>query len=178
MSLASYNKRKNEHMNMKTSVITCFQKFITIKGRASRSEFWWFYLFILIMASFMFFLDSRLLRSYTYSQAPLSLHELWGILISPALICVSVRRLHDIDRTGKWFLSWFASIAIMAIGGTFLNLIMDDGLKLSVAYLSLFSVLLIIGTVSHFGHMIIILVFNCLKGTDGDNRFGADPLAK
>lgn len=36
-------------MTFKASVKTCFRKFATFQGRASRSEYWWFFLFMLIV---------------------------------------------------------------------------------------------------------------------------------
>ena len=51
-------------------------------------------------------------------------------------VAVSVRRLHDLDRTGWWLLIAFTGIGI-----------------------------------------ILLIVWNCMKGTTGSNSFGADPLA-
>lgn len=36
-------------MNFGTSIKTCFNKYAKFNGRASRSEFWWFYLFVNIV---------------------------------------------------------------------------------------------------------------------------------
>ena len=32
-------------MTLTESIKTCFQKYVDFKGRARRSEFWWFFLF-------------------------------------------------------------------------------------------------------------------------------------
>ena len=32
-------------MNMQAAITACFSKYATFTGRASRSEYWWFYLF-------------------------------------------------------------------------------------------------------------------------------------
>ena len=48
-------------MNFQTSVKTCFKKYTTFGGRASRSEFWYFYLFILILSSITKFIDTFIL---------------------------------------------------------------------------------------------------------------------
>jgi uncharacterized membrane protein YhaH (DUF805 family) len=37
-------------MPLGTAISTCLAKFVTFSGRASRSEFWWFQLFLLIGA--------------------------------------------------------------------------------------------------------------------------------
>ena len=53
------------------AVKTCFLKYVTFSGRASRSEYWWFFLFCLICQIIASILDTlfleppplRLLRS-------------------------------------------------------------------------------------------------------------------
>lgn len=69
-------------------------------GRASRSEFWWFALFYLLVQLACGVLDAVLFSSY--GGGPI------GALVSLALLlpylAVSVRRLHDIDRSGWWLL--------------------------------------------------------------------------
>ena len=37
-------------MSFGESVKTCFQKYVTFKGRARRSEYWWFWLLNLIVS--------------------------------------------------------------------------------------------------------------------------------
>ena len=78
-------------MDFFTAIKTCFRKYADFTGRATRSEFWWFVLFL-------FLADIVLLAI---------LHILWLIFTVGVLlprIAVAVRRLHDIDRSGWWIL--------------------------------------------------------------------------
>ena len=79
-------------MRFITAVTICLKKYAGFAGRARRSEYWYFLLFsaVLSIASQIANLDEVVLF--------LSL-----VLFLPSL-AVSVRRLHDIDRSGWWLL--------------------------------------------------------------------------
>lgn len=82
------------------------KRYTQFNGRASRSEFWWFQLFIVIVSIPLYVLG--FIAGYTGSQT-LALAStglsavMWLALIVP-LIAVTVRRLHDTDRSGWWYL--------------------------------------------------------------------------
>ncbi len=68
----------------------CFNKYADFNGRASRPEFWWFYLFTFV-----------LLVAASASDILLIIAVL--ALFLPSL-AATVRRLHDTDRSGWWYL--------------------------------------------------------------------------
>ncbi len=78
-------------MDIKTAVITCLTKYVDFDGRASRSEFWWFFLFQLIVI-----LVLSMVLSFIGTIASLA-------LLLPGL-GAAVRRLHDIGKSGWWIL--------------------------------------------------------------------------
>jgi uncharacterized membrane protein YhaH (DUF805 family) len=78
-------------MNFQQSITTCFSKYIDIKGRASRSEYWWFFLFCFIVNMIAAFISPKLQILF------------YLILLLPSLT-VLIRRLHDTDRSGWWVL--------------------------------------------------------------------------
>ena len=77
-------------MEFKESIATCFGKYADFKGRATRSEYWWFWLFSALVTYAGFLIDETL-----------------GTLIQLGLllpsIAVGVRRMHDMGNSG-WFL--------------------------------------------------------------------------
>jgi uncharacterized membrane protein YhaH (DUF805 family) len=95
------------------AVETCMiKKWSTISGRASRSEYWWFTLFI-TLAGFAIGIVCVLLAvaMAAYENYAVLFGAMLGLLgimftvaILPPSICVSVRRLHDIGRSGWWYL--------------------------------------------------------------------------
>ena len=76
---------------------TCVQKSFTIEGRASRSEYWWFYLAFMIANIGLTIVDSAL-------GTPLVL-LLFALI--PASLCAAIRRMHDIGKSGWWLLIGF-----------------------------------------------------------------------
>jgi len=81
-------------MSMTDSVKSVLQKSFTLQGRASRSEYWWFYLFYIIIYIGTFAIDISM-------GTPLSLIML---LFLPGIFCVSCRRMHDLGKSGWWML--------------------------------------------------------------------------
>lgn len=76
-------------MTFGESIRTCFTKYADFNGRASRSEFWWFFLFCILAGIAVSFISD-------------ALH--WLFIVGTLLpsFAVGARRLHDTDRSG-WF---------------------------------------------------------------------------
>ena len=89
-------------MDIQQSVKTCFKKFATFDGRASRSEYWWFQFFYILVVIVAVILDSVLVGGNLESAGALEIVSQL-ILILPVL-AVTARRLHDVDRSGWWML--------------------------------------------------------------------------
>jgi uncharacterized membrane protein YhaH (DUF805 family) len=92
--------RPASKMSFMDSTKTCVQKSFTIEGRASRSEYWFFYLFLIIAQIGLGVVDG-------VAGTPLSLLVL---ALFPAIICVSIRRMHDVGKSG-----WLLLIALIPL---------------------------------------------------------------
>ena len=80
---------------MGNAISTCFKKYATFSGRASRSEYWFFYLFYAII-----YLVGALI------SAAVGTAELVYLFIIPLWLPTSaagIRRIHDTGRSG-WFI--------------------------------------------------------------------------
>ena len=92
-------------MTFGQSIATCFSKYATFSGRASRSEYWWFYLFIVIVSIIAQIID------YLIG------HQIFNLIISLAFLlpnlAVSVRRIHDSGHNGWWILCPIYNIVLM-----------------------------------------------------------------
>ena len=86
-------------MTFSEAIKTCLvDKYVTFSGRATRSEYWYFFLFY-------YFLTFCLSFIVGFSQSDLALAVI-GLLCLPILLpslAVTVRRLHDTGRSGWWF---------------------------------------------------------------------------
>lgn len=95
--------------NLSAAVRAALSNYITFSGRASRPEYWWWALSILIVLLATGLLDSFLVAPLlgfdvgdeTAGQ-PLSF--IFGLAILIPNIAVGIRRLHDTGRTGWWLL--------------------------------------------------------------------------
>ena len=86
-------------MNFQNSIKTCFKKFFDFKGRASRSEFWYFYLFSYGIVALLFLLTSF---SIIQGSTAWTLGIIFIVVIFFPWIAVTARRLHDIGKSGWW----------------------------------------------------------------------------
>lgn len=81
-------------MDFITAVKTCFSKFLTLEGRARRSEYWWFSLACAIACIIP-------CVGWIFALVAIIPH-----------ISVAIRRLHDVGRSGAWLL-----LVIIPFGG-------------------------------------------------------------
>jgi uncharacterized membrane protein YhaH (DUF805 family) len=80
---------------MGNAISACLNKYAVFTGRATRSEYWYFVLFLIIVAILSNFI-SILMGS---EMAGLIIQVIFWI---PSL-SVSIRRMHDVDKSG-WFI--------------------------------------------------------------------------
>ena len=105
-------------MNMKEAVTSVLiKKYATIEGRASRSEYWWFTLFYVLASVLSDVLDAVLGWKFgepdPFGQQPGVLNSLFLLAILIPFICVTARRLHDVNRSGWWQLIPFTIIGLI-----------------------------------------------------------------
>ena len=100
-------------MNFPQSVSTCFKKYLDFKGRASRSEFWYFFLFYIIAS----FVAGWLIGSFvallggSVNVLLVVLSIVFIALFIPAL-SVTVRRFHDFGVSGWMYCAFIPPFMI------------------------------------------------------------------
>ena len=135
-------------MNFTQSISHCFSNYFNFNGRASRSEFWFFYLFVLIGYIICF----TLIMAVSFKLFWLMGAFMIGMIL-PSL-GVSVRRLHDVNKSG-WFL--LLPVTFNILGRLFERSIGDISL---------------VFTIISLGISIYLLVLYCTDGEKKNNRFG------
>jgi uncharacterized membrane protein YhaH (DUF805 family) len=133
-------------MDFTEAVKTVYGKYATFTGRARRSEYWWWALYMLITGSIVALVESSMglgmghmgmgggSMSAGYEGGPLT--GIWSLAHLLPGLGLAVRRLHDTERSGWWLLI----VLIPLIG------------------------------------LLVLLYFFISKGTTGPNRFGEDPI--
>ncbi len=148
-------------MNYYTDVL---KKYAVFKGRARRKEYWMFVLFNFIFSIVASILDGILGtgKGLTMSSGGGGngiISSLYSLALILPSIAVGVRRLHDTDRSGWWILLPVASFPLFLL--CFYNLLVG----------------LIVAFVGMLAGTIAVLVFYCLEGTPGENKYGPNPKA-
>lgn len=143
------------------AIRVCFSKFADFSGRANCAEFWFFNLFLIAgNALFLILAASRPTLNFVGS--------VWSFVVLLPSLSVSVRRMHDTDRSGAYILIGFLGGVLFAVG---VALLLIASVSKGVAAGVLGSFLLVI-----FGMTLMAwqFVLFCLPGTPGPNRFGDD----
>ncbi len=103
-------------MDFITSIKTCFVKYVDFTGRASRSEFWYFVLFISIISICVEIADASLAGQNFWSHDGFGpVFWIFNVLIFLPSLAVGIRRLHDINKSGWWCLLSFTVIGIIPL---------------------------------------------------------------
>ena len=134
-------------MSFTDAVRTCISKFATFDGRATRSEFWWFYLFA-VLVGFVGYVPILILTligasanegaiSGIFTILTVIFWIVWLIVVIALyipLLAVGSRRLHDRGQSG-----WLQLLYLVPCGS------------------------------------IVLIVFFVMEGTPGDNAYGPKP---
>lgn len=93
--------------------LDAMRHYATFTGRTSRAGFWLYTLIYVIIMVIASVLDTNILGYDMESGGPIS--GIMGLIHLIPGIAISVRRLHDIDRTGWWLLISFTIIGMLVL---------------------------------------------------------------
>jgi len=115
--------KKNEYKNYIKSfprvfdfadqTIICFKKYSTFKGRASRKEYWYFYLFTFIVSLLTYFIDISIFRKDP--DGILFINAFFSMVTLLPSLAVGCRRLHDVNKSGWWQLISLTVIGLIPL---------------------------------------------------------------
>ena len=144
-------------MNFFQAVASGFSNYVNFRTRAGRSEYWYWVLFVSIVALAALLLDLAIVR---HRHGPLE--SIWHLATFLPGLGLAVRRLHDTDRSGWWMALQLIVIAIFVA-----ILLLFPVSSVSLPIMMLLIVL---------GMFIVLIYWFCQPGTPGPNRYGRDPL--
>jgi len=84
-------------MSIGQSIATVLKNYVGFSGRASRPEFWWYYLVYVIVAIIVSLIDGAI-------GANNVLVGIYILALFLPTLAVTFRRLHDTDKRGWWIL--------------------------------------------------------------------------
>lgn len=188
---------------IRTNIAEC----LNFHGRAPRSAYWWYILFITIGSILTFILDFAIfwpsmdqmpeflavnfgsISDFYINVMPIT--TFWYLLNYLPMLAVGVRRMHDCDRPGWWFIATVVFVTAMsfvvfnAMGSQSAEMMMVAfnpnstmaELQMMMTDAEQFnrtsSILSGIQTLPS----LLIVIWMASKGTDGTNQYGEDPLA-
>ena len=109
------------------------KKYATFNGRAGLSEYWWYFLFILLGNLVFSSIDSFLgtTAGFMYQgniEVKTSLFNgIFSLLTLIPSIAVAARRLHDVNKSGWWQLLMLTIIGIFPLVYWLLKKPVDEG---------------------------------------------------
>jgi uncharacterized membrane protein YhaH (DUF805 family) len=128
---------KDAIMNFPDAIKAGFTNWIDFSGRATRSEYWYFTLFLVLTGMVTGIVDIAVFKIALKSSSNGPITNLVSLLTFIPMLSLSVRRFHDIDKSGWWYIGVLIPIIGWIVGWNFM----------------------------------------VARGTEGDNRFGDDPLS-
>ena len=158
------------------------KRYAEFSGRSRRMEYWMFQLFMFLVYMAMMVLmmvvggGAMMMASGDPSSALAAggavllifgVYCLFALAMFIPSLAVSVRRLHDTNRSGWWILAPIAGYVIMVAGGLLAAASPDNP--------GLGGVFAMIGGLAVLGLGLTVLVFMFLEGTRGPNNYGPDP---
>ena len=155
--------------SMGKAIVSCFSKYACFKGRARRSEFWYFCLFnvLVIIVPLVFTCTALFNPSVIQSAFSKGLFDFckWFVPVYYLLtflpsLGVAFRRLHDKGKSGAW------------VGLTYVVVLLEMILQKLLSPMNLIVQILSLIIVAW---SILLLVWYCMPGKIGPNKYGEDP---
>jgi uncharacterized membrane protein YhaH (DUF805 family) len=89
-----------------------FHNYFDFRSRSTQAEYWWWFLFGVVVVTILSFVDIRT-GTYNMRSGNGLLSGLFKLATLIPGLALGARRLHDINRTGWWQLMWFGILLIV-----------------------------------------------------------------
>lgn len=158
------------------------KRYAEFSGRSRRTEYWMFFLFQMLLGVAFWVLlaiaggsalmmgggdPNALAAAGGFVMIVFALYGLVSLALLIPAIAVTVRRLHDTNRTGWWVLAPIAGYVVMIVGTVMAASSPDNP--------GFGGTLALVGGLIALVLALVLLVFMFLEGTRGPNNYGPDP---
>ena len=100
-------------MDFGTAIKTCFSKYGTFDGQASKGEFWYWFLFAIICGVVATIIDIFIIGIPVESYGPA--YWILSLVLFLPTLSVGARRLHDVGKSGWWQLIGLTGIGLIPL---------------------------------------------------------------
>lgn len=94
------SERYQRQVSFGDAVLSAFSNYCCFYGRASRSEYWWFQLFLFIVNFLLGCFSFTNLFFFGFFTLMFSFSFIWSLIVLLPQLGLAVRRLHDIGKSG------------------------------------------------------------------------------
>ena len=178
-------------MNFGEAIKSVFNKYATFSGRARRSEYWFFYLFNVLVRMGLGFVSMIFVFCYTlFEMAAKSdfafpnyywffygiiygVVGLWALAVFLPFMAVTVRRFHDIGKSGWWLLVMMLPgfVYLCYLACVIYNAAVHD----CEPDMKLFLIVTGLGILIGIGFFVWQIVWLVRDSEPGDNKYGPNP---
>jgi uncharacterized membrane protein YhaH (DUF805 family) len=130
------------------SIIDCFNRAFDFETRSTRKEFWYFKLFQILVMLSLFFFENLGINGLVF---------LFSIIIIIPDLSISVRRLHDVSKSGFWLIPNIIFSVIFTMNPAFILSLMENQLNRFIL----------------LTYSLYLLYLFCKKSSEGINDFGS-----
>ncbi len=130
-SLGTIKRGYTGRVSFKTYVIimesikSTFKKYAVFTGRATRKEFWYFALFVIITSAVLSTIENGLGLFPAFdggrgrgAEDESLLASIFTLIILVPYFAVGIRRMHDVDHKGWWILVPLYNLYLFCVPGT------------------------------------------------------------
>lgn len=165
---------------MLENVKYCFRRYVGFSGRASRTEYWSFYVFNTVVALALFALGILFVDISdgieVVMTVPMIFVMLYGLATFLPSLAVSVRRLHDTGKSGAYYLLCIIPGVVFGIAFSVMESSQYSSSLYGAANRLIFAgKLAIIAYICMIIGSILLVAFMLMKSDKGVNKYGPDP---
>jgi uncharacterized membrane protein YhaH (DUF805 family) len=175
-------------MTFSDAIRTCFSKFFTFSGRASRPEYWFFFLFIVIWSFIAGFIDLQFFTQVATTETETTksvsatsnqpVQSIVSLIVFFPHLAVAWRRMHDTGRSGL-----YALFPLLLMAGAVAVLVFGIGMASSFQHGGNLDILFTRATLLVVIPTLLILMISPLlvlwwltrPSQPGTNKYGPNP---
>ena len=106
---------KGNNMNFWDSIKSSLYKYVEFTGRASRLEFWYFQIFLIILFLISMVLDYSINPAFLDSSEFGPAYIIVGIIFILPSLSLAVRRLRDINKSWLWAILFLVADFVLVL---------------------------------------------------------------